>query len=132
MTKELNRKVSQAINQEIVVDRCDITCIHEDSVKEVRERMIDVDIARSLAELFKTLGDPTRVNLLFALMNHELCVCDLAAVIGVSESAVSHQLRVLRNQKLVRFRRDGKVLYYSLADKHIEKLFGQGLEHVME
>lgn len=132
MTKELNRKVSQTMNQENIVDRCDITCIHEDRVKEVRERMIDEDIARPLAELFKTLGDPTRVKLLFALMNHELCVCDLAAVIGVSESAVSHQLRVLRNQKLVRFRRDGKVLYYSLADNHVEKLFGQGLEHVME
>ncbi|NLC06993.1 MAG: winged helix-turn-helix transcriptional regulator [Syntrophomonadaceae bacterium] len=120
------------MNKENIVDRCDITCIHEDRVKEVRERMIDEDIVRSLAELFKTLGDPTRVKLLFALMNSELCVCDLAAVIGVSESAVSHQLRVLRNQKLVKFRRDGKVLYYSLADKHVEKLFGQGLEHVME
>ncbi len=132
MTNELNRKVGQEMNKENIVDRCDITCIHEDRVKEVRERMIDEDIVRSLAELFKTLGDPTRVKLLFALMNSELCVCDLAAVIGVSESAVSHQLRVLRNQKLVKFRRDGKVLYYSLADKHVEKLFGQGLEHVME
>ena len=132
MSQETSRKINQAVNREIIVDRCDITCIHEDNVKEVRERMIDEDIARSLAELFKTLGDPTRVKLLFALMNRELCVCDLAAVIGVSESAVSHQLRVLRNQKLVRFRRDGKVLYYSLADEHVDKLFGQGLEHVLE
>ncbi|NPV28002.1 MAG: winged helix-turn-helix transcriptional regulator [Firmicutes bacterium] len=119
------------MSQEII-DRCDITCINEANVQEVRQKMIGEEVAQPLAEIFKTLGDPTRIKLLFALMSKELCVCDLAAVIGVSESAVSHHLRLLRTQKLVKFRRDGKVLYYSLADQHVEKLFAQGLEHVLE
>ncbi|NLU50302.1 MAG: winged helix-turn-helix transcriptional regulator [Syntrophomonadaceae bacterium] len=115
-----------------MVDLCEVICIHEESVNEVRREMITEDTSRSLAEIFKTLGDPTRVKLLFALMKKELCVCDLAAVIGASESAVSHQLRILRTQQLVKFRREGKMLYYSLADKHVERLFEQGLEHVTE
>ena len=115
-----------------MIDRCEVTCIHEQAVKEVRRQMIGDETAGYLAELFKTLGDATRVKLLFALMQRELCVCDLTAVIGTTESAVSHQLRVLRNQKLVKYRRDGKILYYSLADSHVEKLFEQGLEHVTE
>lgn len=113
-------------------DRCDINCIHEEAVNEVRKTMLDETTTVSLAELFKALGDPTRVKILFALMHRELCVCDLAAVIGASDSAVSHQLRILRTLKLITFRRDGKILYYSLADAHIEKLFTQGLEHVTE
>ena len=113
-------------------DLCDINCIHEEAVADVRKIMIDETVAASLAELFKALGDPTRVKILFALMTRELCVCDLAAVIGASDSAVSHQLRVLRTLKLIKFRRDGKILYYSLADDHIEKLFAQGLEHITE
>ena len=111
---------------------CEISCIHKDAVQEVQEKMLAEEIGRALAEVFRTLGDPTRVKLLYALSVRELCVCDLAAVVGMSESAVSHQLRVLRAQKLVRFRRDGKVVYYSLADQHVEKLFQQGLEHVTE
>jgi ArsR family transcriptional regulator, lead/cadmium/zinc/bismuth-responsive transcriptional repressor len=94
--------------------------------------LIGEDVAISLAELFKALGDPTRVKILFSLMTRELCVCDLTAVIGVSESAVSHQLKMLRTLRLVKYRREGKILYYSLADDHIEKLFAQGLEHVTE
>lgn len=113
-------------------DRCDTHCIHEESVSAVRADMIDVEAAQSLAELFKTLGDPTRLKLLYALMQKELCVCDLAAVIDVSESAASHQLRVLRIHKLVKFRREGKILYYSLLDEHVRTLFTQGLEHVHE
>lgn len=114
------------------LDRCEINCIHDDVVREVRRVLLGEDVAASLAELFKALGDPTRVKILFSLLTRELCVCDLAAVIGASESAVSHQLRLLRTQKLVKFRREGKILYYSLADDHIEKLFAQGLEHVTE
>jgi DNA-binding transcriptional ArsR family regulator len=113
-------------------DSCDITCIHEETVNEVRKIMIGPDVAGPLAELFKALGDPTRIKILFALMNRELCVCDLAAVIDCSDSSVSHQLRILRTMKLVKFRRDGKVMYYSLDDAHVEKLFAQGLEHVTE
>lgn len=120
------------MDREDIDDICEVTCIHQDKVKEVRRQMIDEDMAQSLAGIFKTLGDPTRVKLLFALMKRELCVCDLAAVIGTSESAVSHQLRILRTQKLVKFRRDGKILYYSLADDHVTRLFEQGFEHVTE
>jgi DNA-binding transcriptional ArsR family regulator len=115
-----------------VIDRCEVTCIHEQVVKEVRQQMIGEDTASLLAELFKTLGDATRVKILFALMQRELCVCDVAAVMGATESAVSHQLRVLRNQKLVKYRREGKMLFYSLADSHVEKLFNQGFEHASE
>lgn len=114
------------------IDKCDIQCIHEDNVQEVKARMIDEGKIMSLADTFKTLGDPTRVKILYALLQKELCVCDIAAVIGISDSAVSHQLRVLRGQKLVKFRRDGKILYYSLDDNHVSALFAQGLEHVSE
>lgn len=113
-------------------DQCDINCIHEEAVAEVKKIMIKEKTAISMAELFKALGDPTRVKILFALMKRELCVCDIAAVIGASDSAVSHQLRILRTLKLVKYRREGKILYYSLDDNHIENLFAQGLEHVIE
>ncbi|MFZ3129568.1 MAG: metalloregulator ArsR/SmtB family transcription factor [Desulfosporosinus sp.] len=111
-------------------DRCDILCIHEDAVSEVRQQMIRNDEAQVLADTFKTLSDPTRVKMLFALLNRELCVCDLAVVIGASDSAVSHQLRILRTNKLVKFRRDGKIMYYSLTDSHIHTLFKQTIEHI--
>jgi len=116
----------------VELDRYEINCIHDEAVKAVRQALFDEDVAVSLAELFKALGDPTRVKILFSLMTRELCVCDLTAVIGISESAVSHQLRVLRTLRLIKFRREGKILYYSLADDHIEKLFAQGLDHVTE
>lgn len=115
-----------------IIDRCEVQCIHEENVKAVREQMIQDETFYELADLFKTLGDSTRIKMLFALMQRELCVCDLAQVIGASDSAVSHQLRVLRSQKLVKFRREGKILYYSLDDDHIRSLFAQGLEHVTE
>ena len=111
-------------------DMCEINCIHEEAVADVKSRMLNDHEARSLSEIFKTLGDPTRIKILFALMNRELCVCDLAAVIGATDSAVSHQLRILRTQKLVKNRRDGKILFYSLADEHVTTLFKQGWEHV--
>ena len=125
-----NQREDRVVRESIEV--CESDCIHEDTVREVRSEMITEEVSHALAEVFRALGDPTRVKLLYALSRRELCVCDLAAVIGASESAVSHQLRLLRTQKLVRFRREGKVVYYSLADKHVEKLFQQGLEHVTE
>jgi ArsR family transcriptional regulator len=86
----------------------------------------------ALAEIFKALGDTTRVRILDALSQSEVCVCDLAAMLGLTESAVSHQLRFLRSLRLVKSRRDGRHIYYTLADQHIVKLFEQGLEHVQE
>ncbi len=113
-------------------DRCQVRCIHTEKVNQARQQMLPDDVINSLAELFKNMGDPNRLRILHALRQQELCVCDLSVVINSSESAVSHQLRLLRTQKLVKFRRDGKVLYYSLDDHHIETLFNQGLEHVNE
>ncbi len=113
-------------------DRCQVRCIHTEKVQKARQHMLQDDTINSLAELYKSMGDPTRLRIIHALTQQELCVCDLSAVVNSSESAVSHQLRLLRTQKLVKFRRDGKVLYYSLDDHHIEMLFNQGLEHVNE
>jgi DNA-binding transcriptional ArsR family regulator len=111
------------------LDRCEVAMIHEEAVSEVRQCMISDDEAQSLADIFKTMADGTRIKMLFALLHKELCVCDLAAVIGASDSAVSHQLRILRANKLVKFRREGKIVYYSLADDHVKTLFEQGFEH---
>jgi ArsR family transcriptional regulator, lead/cadmium/zinc/bismuth-responsive transcriptional repressor len=98
----------------------------------VRERLLDDGSASALAETFRVLGDPTRVRILDALARGEVAVCDLAEVLGLTQSAVSHQLRLLRSMRLVRSRRDGRHIYYIVDDDHIAKLFKQGLEHVQE
>ncbi len=98
----------------------------------VRERLLDDDSAAALAETFKALGDPTRVRILDALAHAEVAVCDLAEMLGITQSAISHQLRLLRSMRLVRSRRDGRHIYYMVDDDHISKLFKQGLEHVQE
>jgi ArsR family transcriptional regulator len=98
----------------------------------VKDRLLDDRSAALLAETFKVLGDPTRVRILDALAREEVPVCDLAGVLGLSQSAVSHQLRLLRSMRLVRSRRDGRHIYYVVDDDHIAKLFKQGLEHVQE
>jgi ArsR family transcriptional regulator, lead/cadmium/zinc/bismuth-responsive transcriptional repressor len=102
------------------------------SYVSVRERLLDDATAASLAETFKALGDPTRVRILDALSRAEVAVCDLADVLGLTQSAVSHQLRLLRGMRLVRSRRDGRHIYYAVDDDHIAKLFRQGLDHVQE
>lgn len=113
-------------------DICDVHYVNERSVKAVQKTMIGDEIADALAETFKMLSDPTRVKILFALSKAELCVCDLSALLGMNESAVSHHLRLLKALKLVKYRREGRMAYYSLDDEHIERLFRQGLEHVQE
>jgi ArsR family transcriptional regulator, lead/cadmium/zinc/bismuth-responsive transcriptional repressor len=102
------------------------------SCSDVQERVLTEATVAALAETFKVLGDTTRVRILDALSRAEVCVCDLAAMLKVTESAVSHQLRLLRSLRLVKSRRDGRHIYYTLADQHIVKLFEQGLEHVQE
>jgi DNA-binding transcriptional ArsR family regulator len=104
----------------------------DSAVSHVRRNLPDQDVAEALARLFKVLGDPTRVRLLWILSMEELCVDDLAQVTGMSQSAVSHQLHILRQAKLVRPRREGRKVYYALADAHVSLLFSQGLEHVQE
>lgn len=113
-------------------DSCEVTCLHDDVVAEVKEKMIEDKTAMLLAETFKAMGDVTRVRIINVLSESELCVCDIAHLLGMSQSAVSHQLRVLRSLKLVKNRKEGKVVFYSLDDHHIVNLFKQGLEHVSE
>jgi ArsR family transcriptional regulator, lead/cadmium/zinc/bismuth-responsive transcriptional repressor len=109
---------------------CGQHAIHQDRVALVREQMRSEEDFLRLAELFAAMGDPTRVRLIYALAQRELCVCDLAAVLGLSVSAVSHQLRLLRSLRLVKYRREGRLAYYSLDDDHVDTLLRQGLEHV--
>ncbi len=96
------------------------------------ENIISEDNLYRLADLFKIFGDPTRIRILHALSGQELCVCDIADTLGMTQSAISHQLRVLKQIQLVKYRRDGKTIYYSLADSHVYTILAQGLEHVME
>ena len=111
---------------------CDILCVHHEVVDKYSDQLITLDRANNLAELFKTLGDPTRIRIMDALAKAEFCVCDLAELLGLSQSATSHQLRVLRNNDLVKYRREGKMVYYSVHDSHVSGLYHQGLEHIDE
>ena len=100
---------------------------------ELKDRAIpDDNVLYDVSELFKIFGDATRVKILFLLLKEEMCVCDIAGLLGIQQSAISHQLRVLKNARLVKFRRDGKTVFYSLADGHVETMLNQGIEHVTE
>ena len=114
------------------IDKCDCTMIHEEVVRKVRSNMPDEEALLDLADLFKVFGDSTRVKIICALFESEMCVCDIAALLGMTKSAISHQLRILKQSKLIRNRRDGKVVYYSLDDEHVKNIFDQGLVHVTE
>ena len=104
--------------------------LHPDAVENVRANLPDDEFLYDLAELFKVFGDPTRLKLLAALLAQEMCVCDLSDLLGISQSAVSHQLRLLRTSRLVKNRREGKSVYYSLDDDHVATILAQGMEHV--
>lgn len=120
-------KPTKAIN-----DICEIDFVDAEKVRIVRQKMKPKEAVELLADTFKLLGDPTRVRIAFALSKEELCVCDIANLLGVSQSAVSHSLRTLRQMKLVRFRREGKIAYYTLDDEHIANLLNEGFRHVDE
>lgn len=111
---------------------CETTCIDEQKVASVKKRLPPDHILMDLAETFRVLGDGTRAKIIHALSLEELCVCDIACLLSTTKSAVSHQLRVLRNMRLVRFRKVGKIVYYSLNDSHIVNLFNEALNHVLE
>ncbi|SET63521.1 transcriptional regulator, ArsR family [Natronincola peptidivorans] len=112
------------------IEVCEVQCIHEEDVKEVKETMLKDVLLHDIADFFKVFGEVTRIKMLCALLQKELCVCDIAAVLDMNQSAVSHQLRILRSHRLVKFRREGKILYYSLDDDHIKKILDQGLQHL--
>lgn len=113
-------------------DAYEVNVVDARKVTSVRRKMHSADAVQLLAETFRVLGDPTRVKIVFALSNEELCVCDLATIVGASQSAVSHSLRALRQMELVRYRKQGKIAYYSLDDEHIARLIDEGFDHVRE
>lgn len=114
------------------VECCDVTCVHNDMIQKVKEMMPEEGLLHELADFYKVFGDATRVKILCVLLQSEMCVCDLAELLGMTQSAISHQLRVLKQMKLVKNRRDGKTVYYSLADGHIQNIISQGMEHIQE
>ena len=114
------------------VECCDTLVVHEELVKAVNEKMPDEDRLYDLAELFKVFGDSTRIRILYVLFEAELCVCDIAQTLNMTQSAISHQLRILKQSKLVKNRREGKQVFYSLADDHVRTIIAQGREHIDE
>ena len=113
-------------------DTCSIKIKNEEKVKKVQKQMISEDIFFDMSEKFKSMGDKTRLKILYALSKQELCVCDLSTVVDMSISLVSHQLRLLRDKKLVRYRKEGKSVYYSLDDEHVVQLIKMAYDHVTE
>ncbi len=111
---------------------CDFMYVHGDIVEKVQRSMPDEEELYDLAELYKVFADSTRIKILYVLFESEMCVCDIAQLLEMSQSAISHQLRVLKQAKLVKFRRDGKTVFYSLADEHVRTIMDQGIEHIEE
>jgi DNA-binding transcriptional ArsR family regulator len=115
-----------------VKDKCECRIIHDEKVKEARQKALGDLATDDLCQTFKALGDMSRLKILWALAHQEMCVCDLAALLGITESAVSHQLRLLRTLRLVKNRREGTILYYQLADDHVSQLIRIALDHIQE
>ena len=113
-------------------EKCEVTLIHEDNVKKAINELPDDELIVDLSDMFKIFGDQTRVKILMALESGELCVCDIAAVMNMSQSAISHQLRVLKQSNIVKTRRQGKVVYYSISDDHVKEIFDIAMVHVQE
>lgn len=119
-----------SVNNEVEV--CEYMHAHEDTVKTVKALMPPDEELYDLAELYKIFGDSTRIKILYVLLESEMCVCDISTLIGVSQSAISHQLRQLRRANLIKPRRDGKTVFYSLADEHVKTIINNGMEHIHE
>lgn len=113
-------------------EKCEVTLIHEDNVKKAINELPDDELIADMSDMFKIFGDQTRVKILMALESGELCVCDIAAVMNMSQSAISHQLRVLKQSNIVKTRREGKVVYYSISDDHVKEIFDIAMVHVQE
>lgn len=111
---------------------CGYMHLHEDVVRRAEAEMPEEGALFDLAELFKVFGDSTRIRILYLLFESEMCVCDIAQLLGMTQSAISHQLQVLKKSKLVKYRRQGKTVFYSLADAHVRAIIGQGMEHISE
>lgn len=111
---------------------CECLLIHQDAVEEVRATLPPDETLSDLADLFKLFGDATRIKILYLLLEKELCVCDIAALLNMTQSAISHQLKTLKHSKLVKFRREGKIVFYTLADNHVKGIIAKGMEHLDE
>lgn len=114
------------------IERCDFIHVRDEIIDKVNESMPDEEVLYDLAELFKIFGDSTRIKILYVLFESEMCVCDIAKLLNMTQPAISHQLRALKQSKLVKYRREGKTVFYSLADNHVRTILDQGLEHVEE
>ncbi len=114
------------------VQCCEYMHAHEDIIEKVKSQMPEEEELYDLAELYKVFADSTRIKILYVLFESEMCVCDIAQLLEMSQSAISHQLRVLKQSKLVKFRREGKTIFYSLADEHVRTIINQGIEHIEE
>ena len=111
---------------------CENTVIHKEIVEEIKTKLPEEEILYDLGDFFKLLGDSTRIKILSALFHSEMCVCDIASLFDMTQSAISHQLRVLKQGRLVKYRKSGKVVYYSLDDEHVKEIVEQGLNHITE
>jgi ArsR family transcriptional regulator len=120
------------LDQKPSIERCHCEVIHQDVVDTVMGKMPLEETLYDLAELFKVFGDSTRIKILWALDASEMCVCDIAALLNMSQSSISHQLRILKQAQLVKYRKDGKVVYYSLDDEHVRHILDQGMIHLNE
>lgn len=114
------------------IQECAYHHVHPEMVEDVKRKLPPENFLYDLADLFKLFGDSTRLQILYLLLESEMCVCDIAQLLQVSQSAVSHQLRILKQSKLVKFRRDGKTVFYSLADMHVKTILHQGMDHITE
>jgi len=118
--------------QDIIVEQCAYIHVHEDIVQQVNQEIPDEEMLYDLADFFKVFADSTRIKILYVLLCSEMCVCDLAQILNMTQSAISHQLRTLKQMDLVKNRREGKTIFYSLADEHIKSILSQGMEHINE
>lgn len=122
----------ERIEREVQEGVCEFMYVHEEIVEKVEKVMPDEQQLLDLSEFFKVFGDSTRIKILYVLSQSEMCVCDIASLLQMGQSAISHQLRVLKQMRLVKFRRDGKTVFYSLSDDHIQMILAQGMEHICE
>lgn len=120
------------MKKEEKMESCECIYIHQDTIRKIREQMPEEDRLYDLADFFKIFADSTRIKMLYVLLCSEVCVCDLAEILNMTQSAISHQLRTLKQMNLVRNRREGKIIFYSLADDHIKSILSQGMNHIEE
>ncbi len=128
MTEEQRRQIELEVDE----GTCEFMHVHNEIVSKVEQVMPDEQQLLDLSEFFKVFGDSTRIKILYVLSQSEMCVCDIATLLQMGQSAISHQLRILKQMRLVNFRREGKTVFYSLADGHIQTILNQGMEHIGE